>query len=226
MSDNEQSVSSRAKKLVKVWDIPTRLFHWVLVILFAMSAYSAFEPKFGFYADMHLYSGVAVIALVLWRIIWGIFGSETARFSSFVKSPVAVIKYLKNSSSHKIGHNPIGGYSVLLMLVLILAQALLGLFATDGMLFSGPLSSDAGSYSDLITDIHEILGLSLLYITGGHILAVLFYLVVKKKNLIWPMITGKAHVNNNAKIPYFGSSILALAFAVIIGAMTYWYILG
>ncbi len=226
MNDSAEDAVGRSKKALKIWDIPTQLFHWVLVVVFGMSAYSAFEPKFGFYADMHLYSGVAIIALILWRIVWGIFGSETARFSSFVKTPVAVIKYLKNSSSHKIGHNPIGGYSVLLMLILILAQALLGLFATDGMLFSGPLSNEAGSYGDLITEIHEILGLTLLYITGGHILAVLFYLGIKKTNLIWPMLTGKAFSPTDMKAPYFRSSLLALFFAVTIAAVTYWYILG
>ena len=191
-----------------------------------MSAYSAFEPKFGFYADMHLYSGVAIIALISWRVFWGMFGSETSRFSSFVKSPAIAIKYLKNPASHQIGHNPVGGYSVLLMLVLILLQAIMGLFATDGMLFSGPLSGDAGNYSDLITDIHELLGLVLLYITGGHILAVLFYLVIKKTNLVWPMITGKTLVSDEANTPYFRSPILAFIAAVIIGALTYWYILG
>jgi cytochrome b len=226
MNDSAQDASGKPKTALKIWDIPTRVFHWVLVIVFGMSAYSAFEPKFGFYADMHLYSGVAIIALIVWRIIWGILGSETARFSSFVKSPIKVTEYLKNPSNHKIGHNPIGGYSVLLMLVLILAQAILGLFATDGMLFSGPLSNEAGNYGDLITEIHEILGLTLLYITGGHILAVLFYLGIKKTNLIWPMITGKATVPIDANTPYFRSSLLALAFAMIVGAVTYWYILG
>ncbi|UTW55324.1 cytochrome b/b6 domain-containing protein [Kordiimonas sp. SCSIO 12610] len=214
-------------KKIKVWDVPTRLFHWLLVVLFAMSSYSAFESKFGFYGDMHLYSGVAIIALLLWRLVWGLIGSETARFTSFMKWPASVLSYLRGKQTDKaLGHNPLGGYSVILMLVLILTQAVLGLFATDGMLFSGPFSIDAGDNTDLITDIHETLGLVLLYVTGFHVFAVLVYLFVKKTNLISPMITGYDRFDNGQRAPYMKNAFWALLTAVIIGGAVYWYILG
>jgi cytochrome b len=212
---------------IKVWDIPTRLFHWALVILFAMSSYSAFESKFGFYGDMHLYSGVAIIALLIWRIIWGLVGSETARFQTFEKGPKAAIDYLKGDYTAKVaGHNPVGGYSTILMIVLILTQAILGLFSNDGMLFSGPFSLDAGEYSDVITDIHEILGLALLYIIGFHVFSIFVYLFVKKKNLVWPMIIGRAAYSDDVKAPYMQRMIWAFIIALLVGSMVYWYILG
>ena len=214
-------------KKIKVWDAPTRLFHWVLAILFAMSSYSAFESKFGFYGDMHLYSGVAIIALIIWRIIWGFMGSETSRFASFLKGPRAVVKYFKGKQELEIiGHNPVGGYSVLLMLILILTQAILGLFSNDGMLFSGPFSFDAGENTDLITDIHELLGLVILYIVGLHIFAVFVYLFVKKTNLLWPMISGKSEFAESVKVPYVQSTMLAILTAVVVSAIVYWYVLG
>ena len=182
---------------MKVWDGSTRLFHWSLFILFCMAAYSGFQDKFGSYADMHLTAGVGVLILILWRILWGFWGSETSRFSSFIVSPSTIITYVKTlpsrNSKAMAGHNPLGGVMVAVMIILLLLHPLLGLFATDGMFFSGPLrdmvdSSTAGQ----ATAVHKILGIVLIVIACLHVSAILFYAIWKRIDLIRPMILGKA----------------------------------
>lgn len=210
---------SAAEKKIKVWDGPVRLFHWTLLILFALSAYSAFQDKFGIYADIHLWSGVGVIALIVWRILWGLVGSETARFSNFVKSPRALFSYARERYHPGVGHNPIGGYSVLLLLSLLLVQAVLGLYSSDGMLFSGPL---AGSDADDIQDIHEQLGYILFGIVGLHVAAILWYRIARKDDLVTPMVTGKKAIA--APAPKTGSPVLAAALLLVAAAGSYYLI--
>jgi cytochrome b len=212
---------------IKVWDGGTRLFHWVLVILFALSSYSAFQDKFGIYADIHIYSGVAILALVIWRIIWGFVGSETSRFRHFVRGPKATIDYAKGAMRDapyvRVGHNPLGGLSVMLMLVFLAAQTLLGLYSTDAMLFSGPLadSIDSGLSEDL-TEVHETIGFTLMGLVGVHILAIIAYAVKRKANLVRPMITGTREVNEGVSAPKIANPLFALVlFAVVATAV--WY---
>ena len=186
---------------VKVWDICLRLFHWSLAILFLLSSYSAFQDKFGIYADMHFLSGYTILILVVWRLMWGVVGSETARFTRFVGSPKAAINHLvsmlRGEPYEAVGHSPLAGYSVLLMLILLFAQATMGLFASDGMLFSGPLTRvvDSSLRSDL-TSWHKLLGLVLIGVIVMHVLAVFCYAFIKRVNLIWPMITGSAKLDD------------------------------
>lgn len=209
---------------IKVWDGGTRLFHWALVILFCMSAYSAFQDKFGIYADMHLYSGVAILILLVWRILWGLIGSETSRFSSFTPSPKALLKHLKGNGPEKYGHNPMGALSVYLVILLLLAQVVLGLYSSDGMLFSGPFSHLTDDAND-ITNIHEYVGYTLFGWCGLHLLSVLFYAVVKKKNLIGPMFTGKTK-QLNAVAPIIRSPFLSLLCLAISGTGVWWWVFG
>lgn len=182
---------------VKVWDICLRLFHWALAILFVLSSYSAFQDKFGIYADMHFLSGYTILILVVWRLIWGFVGSETARFAKFVGSPKAAVTHLlsmlRGEPYKTVGHSPLAGYSVLLMLILLLAQATMGLFASDGMIFSGPLTRavDSSMRSDL-TSWHRLLGVTLIWVVALHVLVVLCYAFLKRVNLVWPMISGNA----------------------------------
>ncbi len=210
-------------KKIKVWDIATRLFHWALAVLFCLSAYSAFQDKFGLYADMHRNAGVTILILVAWRILWGIVGSDTARFSHFIKSPRAVFQHLKQSFSSlpykTIGHNPLGGLSVALMLVLLLAQAIMGLFASDGMIFSGPLSREvSGSLSSDLTNWHELLGRILIGVVAFHVLVVLMYGVFKRVNLIWPMISGNTSGEPSTLAPRMKPGWLALLLFIVVGA--------
>jgi len=210
-------------KTIKVWDAGIRLFHWALVILFCLSAYSAFQDKFGIYADMHLNAGVATLMLVIWRIVWGLVGSDTARFSQFVKSPIAGFAHMKQMLSglpyKTIGHNPLGGLSVVLMLVLLLAQAVMGLFASDGMIFSGPLFKEVtGSMSSELTEWHALLGRILIGVAAFHVLVVLAYGVLKRINLVWPMISGKVNAELSASAPTIKPGWLALLLFIAVGA--------
>lgn len=205
---------------IKVWDLATRLFHWALVIAFALSCYSAFQDKImtGF-DTMHRQAGIMVLILVVFRILWGLVGSDTARFSRFVKGPKAILNTLRGESSdsppESVGHNPIGAVSVMVMLLLLLAQAALGLVSTDGMLFSGPLT-DLVPNAERLTLFHRLLGYSLMGLVGVHVLAIVFYKLVKKKFLLPVMITG--YQESSAEQPQIRSQWLALILFFISGA--------
>lgn len=175
---------------VRVWDLPTRLFHWLLVVLIGISWWSAEQRAM----DWHVLSGLAVMALVLFRLIWGFAGGSTARFSQFLRSPGAVLAYLGGGKAPHIvaGHNPVGGYSTLAMLLLLALQIGTGLFAVDvDGIDSGPLSFlvsfDGGR---TLAAIHELSFKALQLVVALHIVAVLFYLLVRKRNLISPMFRG------------------------------------
>lgn len=215
-------------KKIKVWDGSTRLFHWLLVTAFSLSAYSAFEDKYGIYADIHLWSGIVVLALVSWRIVWGFVGSETSKFSHFIKPPFAAMRhardFFKKADTHPVGHNALGGYSVLLMLVLLLAQAVMGLYSSDDMFFEGPLASSSGMLSDTLTEIHEGLGIFLLYFVGFHIVVVVAYRLFKGLNLLWPMISGYMKAAGDTAEPRMKSQWLAFILLLVVGAGVYYVV--
>lgn len=177
----------------KVWDAPTRLFHWLLVVLVAFSWWSAEEHVMVW----HKASGLAIVGLLAFRIYWGFLGPETARFASFLKGGRATLSYLRSlpGRTHQLafGHNPLGAISVAAMLIALVAQVTLGLFAmdTDG-LESGPLSRFVSyDVAEAAGDLHEDVFNILLVLIGLHIAAIAFYLLVKRANLIGPMITGR-----------------------------------
>lgn len=219
---SETTSNTAAKTKIKVWDGGIRLFHWALAVLFCLSCYSAFQDKFGIHADIHFYAGYNILILVIWRILWGVWGSETARFSHFVKSPIVALHHLlatvRGAPYTEVGHSPMAGFSVLLMLILLLAQAVMGLFASDGMIFSGPLSADVSSSvaSDLTT-WHKLLGRILIGLVAVHISAVLFYVVFKRVNLVWPMITGHVRAEEGTRPPRVRSIWLALGLFLVAG---------
>lgn len=211
------------RKKIIVWDGAIRLFHWVLAALFCLSAYSAFQDKFGIYADMHFYAGYTILILVVWRILWGFVGSDTARFSSFVRSPAAAFRHLRQMVGglpyRAVGHNPLGGLSVILMLILLLVQAIMGLFATDGMIFSGPLSGEVtSSLSSSLTSWHALLGRILIGVVVFHVVVVLLYWLFKRANLIWPMISGRVVADESKPVPKTKPNWQALILFVGVGA--------
>jgi len=216
------------QKRIIVWDLPSRVFHWILAVAFTVSAYSAFQDKYGDYAAIHLWSGFTILTLVCWRILWGLVGSETSRFKSFLKSPKTALHYarmlLHSKTYSSIGHNPLGGYSVLLMLFLLLVQAALGLFASDGMFFKGPLAGYASAYTSDITELHEVLGYILFAVVGVHLLVILFYQISKKTNLVLPMLSGKKSVSNDVQQPHTRSAFFALLLLIIVGAVLYFQV--
>jgi cytochrome b len=148
-----------AEKKVRVWDLPVRLFHWTLVILLATSYFSGRAG--GDWMKLHFWSGYAILTLLLFRIAWGFVGSTTARFSHFVKGPVAWFVYLRDLATgrrtYDVGHNPVGGIMVLALIFAVLAQAVAGLFAADTDLgtVSGPLANAIpDKWVDRLTSFH------------------------------------------------------------------------
>ena len=215
-------VSAGTEK-VAVWDLPVRLFHWALVGLIGLSWWSGKQHMY----DIHLWSGVAVLTLLIFRLLWGLFGSSTARFANFVRGPSAVRDYL-GGRWRGIGHSPLGALSVIALLGLLALQVGLGLFASDedGLLL-GPLSGFiSGDVSEEITDLHEDVFNVLLGLIGLHIAAVLFYWVARKQNLIGPMLSGTAELDPNAEPMRPGKWWVALLCLAAGLAISRWVIAG
>ena len=219
MSDQSQNLQT-----VPVWDLPTRLFHWTLVALMIAQWLTA---EFGSAMDWHVWGGYAILALVVFRLIWGFVGSDTARFSNFVRSPSAALEYVKallrGETPLYLGHNPMGGWSIVAMLVLLSIQAGTGLFANDDIMTEGPLYPWVSkATSDWLTTVHRINFNLLLLVVAIHISAVLFYLLVKRENLIHPMLSGRKHlppalVSAAPRLvnPWLGLAVLAVAVAAV-----------
>lgn len=178
-----------------VWELPIRLFHWLLVL--AVVGLFVTAKLGGNWMEWHTRLGYVVLGLVLFRLVWGIMGSANARFGNFVRGPKAVMHYAKslfNNASPQIwhgGHNPVGGWSVVAMLALLGFQAVSGLFANDDIMVEGPYANTVSkAVSDYLTTLHKLNSDLLLILFAIHIAAILFYLVVKKDNLIMPMLHG------------------------------------
>ncbi|MDP1634202.1 MAG: cytochrome b/b6 domain-containing protein [Gallionellaceae bacterium] len=188
---------------IKVWDLPTRLFHWSLLALVIACWWTATKDGD---IDWHMRCGYAVLALLLFRLAWGLLGSTTARFASFVASPRAVLEYLAdtrhNDAPRTIGHNPAGGWMVLALLGMLLFVSATGLFANDDIMSEGPLAHHVSKgMSDLATAWHEHGFHALLALVGLHVAAIAFYLLVKKDNLVRPMLTGNKQVPQGVNAP-------------------------
>ena len=218
---------------VRVWDLPTRLFHWSLVLLvlllwltgeFGGFSLTLSPPILGdIYLtnmDIHGLAGQGVLILVAFRILWGLWGSTTARFRHFIRGPGPVLADLKalvkGRVTESIGHNPVGGLMVVALLVLLLAQSVTGLFSADDFFFEGPLADRVDeSTSETLTGLHHRLFSVLQVLIVAHIAAVLYYLV-RGLNLVGPMITGRKILSRSEKL-YFApgwSALLSLVFAV------------
>lgn len=197
MKQLEASGKSPNGVSIRVWDLPVRIFHWAIVVLVALAWLT--KEIGGNAMTYHMWIGYSILALVVFRLVWGFVGSQHARFSDFLRGPVAVLRYLRgtadgSSSSH--GHNPIGGWSVLALLACLFVQAATGLFANDEIATEGPLAARVGlEWSDWLTTIHRYSFDVLLVLIGLHVAAVMFYLVVKRENLILPMVTGRKRVH-------------------------------
>ena len=208
---------------VLVWDLPTRLFHWVLV---GLVAFTVATGKIGGNAmTYHLWGGFAILVLVLFRVLWGLVGGRYARFRDFVKGPRAVMAYaatlFRPNTQPCLGHNPLGGWSILALLLVLLIQAGTGLFANDDILTEGPLAAQVSkSVSDTLTRVHRFNQQALLALVAIHVAAVFYYLAVKRENLIIPMITGRKHWHARMA-PAGGHPLLALVLLLVVAVVLY-----
>ena len=204
---------------VIVWDAATRLFHWLTVAL-VIACYVSWRVN---WMDWHAWTGEALLALVLFRLLWAFFGSETARFSTFLASPRAAARYLasllRREPDRQVGHNPVGGWVVLFLLALLLAEALTGLYVSNDVADEGPLTEIvAAVVANLITDLHSYLWDALLVAAILHVLAILLYTAVMRHDLVTPMITGCKSLPADTKAPQLASAARA-AFLLGCGAL-------
>ncbi|MDP2644500.1 MAG: cytochrome b/b6 domain-containing protein [Desulfobacterales bacterium] len=186
--------SENRSRPIRVWDLPTRLFHWTLVI---QVIFSFVTGKIGGNAmQLHVWNGFGILALLLFRLAWGFAGSRQSRFAAFVKGPATVFRYAATLLQRPgpppyPGHNPLGGWSIMAMLSVLLLQAGTGLFANDDIVTEGPLYGWVGkATSDWITGIHKLNPEIIIALVSLHLLAILFYYFFKRENLVWSMITG------------------------------------
>jgi cytochrome b len=189
--------ATHGRGAVTVWDLPTRLFHWALVVLILLQYLSG---EFGLLSmEWHFYLGYATLALIVFRVLWGLFGSTTSRFSHFVRGPVAVARYaaalLQGRAGGAIGHNPLGGWSVLVMLASVALQAITGLFSTDDLDTTGPLAARVSEATvKSMARIHHWNRYVLLLLIVLHVGAVLAHWLWRRDNLLAPMLHGRKRI--------------------------------
>jgi cytochrome b len=209
---------------VRVWDLPTRLFHWLLVCCVLGLVVTGYIG--GAIIEWHARLGYAVLSLLLFRIVWGFVGGRWSRFRNFLYSPGTVMAYIGGRShpDHLVGHNPLGAGSVFAMLLVLLAQVATGLFSDDEISFTGPLNRFVSSSKGLAaTWYHKQVGQWLVIgLVVLHIAAVLYYLRRKKQDLVRPMIVGDKDLaepapasRDDAKSRLLALVILALAVGLV-----------
>ena len=202
---------------IAVWDVPTRLFHWLLAGLIVFAWWSAETDHLAW----HKIAGSSIAGLLVFRLWWGVFGASTARFADFLRGPKTVVAYLSGREKGSIGHNPLGALSVIALLVTTIVIVVAGLFAvdTDG-LESGPLANrvdfDGGR---LASKIHGYGFEALEILIGLHILAIVYYSVVKRQPLVPAMIHGKTPAGDD-QAPLKPGGTLSLLVGVAVGVAT------
>ena len=211
-----------SKKLI--WDLPIRIIHWLLTVLIFGSWYTVSVAG---NMEAHMLIGQVILCLLVFRVVWGFVGTRYAKFSSFVFGPRTIVTYartiLSRSGGGYAGHNPLGFLAVFAMLLLIGIQVTTGLFATDGDFYEGPLNHlVSGSTGRDITDIHYLNFDVLAIMIGIHIVAIFFYLLYKRENLIWPMFTG---AKTGDALEAIGGSKLGLAIGVLVASAAGVYLL-
>jgi cytochrome b len=224
------------KPTIRVWDLSTRVFHWSLVALVGFSAMSGeFADDLGAdFMQWHKLSGYAIVALLLFRLVWGFVGGTYARFASFARGPGAVLAYAKGllgreSGTSHIGHNPLGGWSVLAMLASLALQVGTGLFVRDDDLdVEGPFFKlVSNATADRLMDLHEGNFALLLTLIGIHLGAIAFYRLVKGENLVHAMLTGRKDVApEHARQAASGGHVLLGIFVLAMAAGAVWLLVN
>jgi cytochrome b len=208
--------SSQGK--VVIWDSATRIFHWALVAFVCINLFFI-DPEGGVTTVIHFVSGFAIIGLLIFRILWGFVGSHYARFTDFIYSPSKTIEYgrqlLKRRPQRFLGHNPLGGWMVVVLLAVLTAMAGTGLFASSRRA-AGPLAHLAtASQSATASFIHSVLSNVLIILIVGHLAGLVFDWIITRENLVGAMFTGRKLVLesdlNPALVPAWRAAIVALA---------------
>jgi cytochrome b len=209
---------------VRLWDWPTRLIHWALVVLIPCLWWTWRNGNIA----LHEQLGYLAIGLLLFRLLWGFVGASTARFAGFVRGPRAVAGYVRNLFSRAgepvVGHNPLGGWSVLVLLGLLIAELSFGLFTQDvDGIESGPLARYV-SYdtADAARHWHGLIFDLLLWMIGIHVAAILFYWLVKRDNLVGPMLTGRKRMAGEPPAVTFAPLWRVAAVALIAAGVVFW----
>jgi len=215
------------KERVFVWDAPVRLFHWALVALLIGLVITA--EGLDDAIELHAKLGLATLALVLFRVAWGMVGGSYARFGQFLRGPRAVAAYARTLIDRKphfvAGHNPLGGWMVVLLLTALTTQAILGLFANDDVLFDGPLAYLVSKEtSDRLTGLHADLYHALLVLVGLHVVAVIAHKLVKGDNLVPAMFTGYKRLPQGvqARDGTAGGLLRAVVLLAACGGFVWW----
>jgi cytochrome b len=210
---------------MKVWDLPVRLFHWAIVVLICL-AWGTQEYN---RMEWHVWIGYTILTLLLFRIVWGFVGSDTARFSRFLRSPVAALRHLAHLSrrepDREIGHNAAGGWMVLVMLALIGVQAGTGLFSNDDGNTEGPLMHLVSKdQSDWLSHIHSVNFKLIEAVIVLHVLAIVVYAVLKRHNLVRPMVTGTKLIPSDAGAPRLVSPVWAVVTLAVAAGVVAWVV--
>jgi cytochrome b len=222
-----QAAELRAPVRARLWDAPTRIVHWALVALIVFAWWSAETGQM----QWHRWAGYSVLALIVFRLIWGFVGSQSARFASFVRGPLKTLAYARTlpsrAPSQTAGHNPLGAWSVLALMAAIVAAVVSGLFSVDiDGLESGPLS-DRVSFETgrAFAEWHEWSFTVIQALVVVHLVAIAFYLTYKRSNLIAPMITGSRTFATDPGLR-FAPIWRALLVAAVAAAIAWWVMRG
>jgi len=210
---------------MKVWDLPVRLFHWAIVALIFAAWLSQELDRM----QWHMWIGYTILTLLLFRIVWGLVGSDTARFVRFLHSPVAAFRHLshirRRERDLEIGHNAAGGWMVLVMLALIGVQAGSGLFSNDDGNTEGPLMHLVGKdESDWLSHIHSLNFTFIEIVIVLHVLAIVVYAVLKRQNLVRPMVTGTKIMPEDAVAPRMVSPAWAAVTLAVAAGTVAWVV--
>jgi len=219
---------SRNMAAVRVWDLPTRLFHWLLAATIIGSVVSA---KIGGAAMVwHIRLGVLVLALLVFRLMWGLVGGRWSRFVSFIYAPATVLRYLRGRTrlgeQLDVGHSPLGSVSVFALLAILAVQVATGLVSDDEIATVGPLNKFVSTANGLLaTSWHKEAGQWIvLALVALHVGAIAFYFFARKTNLVWPMLSGNKVLpaSTPASLDGVGQRMLALVLALASAALAVW----
>jgi len=194
------------KKIIRVWDLPIRVFHWLLVLCIVGSLVSVNLGENAI--EWHAYFGYSVLTLLIFRILWGFVGSTHARFTSFIPNREKILNYLQGNAPRVLGHNPLGALSVFALLLALSVQVLTGLFVDDEIAFQGPLAKYvSNSLVSILSEIHEGNQVVIYILITIHIAAIIYYRKWKGEDLITPMISGDKEIDPSEEATYLPSDL-------------------